>query len=106
VIVAPLVAVGLGLVLAVGAFAAQTVNAQTFAASAARQLSRGASEKVASSALEETTFELDAVRREKGMVCAQVRSRGNRVPLGTSSGVFSLIPLQATGRACAALEPV
>ena len=105
-IVAPLIAVALGLVLALGGFAAQAVTAQTAAASTARQLSRGTPESLASSALARANFELKEVRHEQGLVCAHVSSRGRRVPLGTSPGVFTLIPLQATGRACAAIDPV
>jgi hypothetical protein len=105
--VAPLIAVALGLILTFGAFAAKVVQAQSLAATTARQLSRGTPEAQAASILERSDFELNTVNRESGLVCAHLksRSRTQSVPLGTTAGVFSLIPLEITGRACAAIDP-
>jgi uncharacterized membrane protein len=103
-IVAPLAVAVLALVLCAGSVASLTVRAQYLADASARALSHGDSVDSVHARLNPEGLDLSAVEREPGLLCAQLKNATPHVT-GSVRGVFSLIPLAVSARACAAIEP-
>jgi hypothetical protein len=96
--------VALALILSAGVFAAGIVRAQTMADMSARELARGATPNSMRLRLESDGLRLSSVERQPGLVCAHLS--GTKAETADAvQGVFKLIPLAISARACAVVEP-
>jgi Flp pilus assembly protein TadG len=104
-LVAPFAVAVLALVLVAGSVAAANVHAQSEANLTALQLARGMPQARLSERARSEGYLVESVERAGGVVCAHLKKTTGQSTLSEVQGVFTLIPLAVSARACAALDP-